>query len=150
MLATESLCPYCGEEKVEKKGPKCFFCGMVLGNNYLMYIDGENRVSSLCSTSCMDLLEDSIKTDDFEDFGEVEMNRLTGNICPMCGLKTSPHPSEVETVCKLCGMLIERKAPKYVIRGKSSNLHFCCGRCLKIYSATRGLKFDQIHAEEKI
>ncbi len=150
MLATESLCPYCGRENSEKKGPKCFFCGMVLGDKYLMYIDFENRISNLCSTSCLDLLEESIKTDDHEDVEEEEGNKLIGNICPMCGLKTSTSPLEAKSVCKLCGMLIDRESPKYVMVVKSSFIDFCCPRCLKIYSVSHGMDFDKIHAEEKI
>jgi hypothetical protein len=150
MITSESLCPYCGKEKLEAKGPKCFFCGMVLGNKYLMYIEGNNKVSNLCSTSCLDLLEESIKTDVEEDVEGEEENQLLGNVCPMCGLKTSTSTAEAKAVCELCRMLIDRESPKYVIRGKSSYLNFCCSRCLKIYSATHDMDFDKIHAEKKM
>jgi ribosomal protein L24E len=144
MSTSESLCPYCGKENVEEKGPKCFFCGMVLGDNYLMFIDADNKVSNLCSTSCVDLLEESIKTDDHEGVEEEEGYNLMGNVCPMCGLKTSTSPTEAKSVCKLCGMLIAHESPKYVIRGNSTYLNFCCSRCLKIFNATRGLDFDKM------
>jgi hypothetical protein len=150
MLAAESLCPYCGKERQGTKGPKCLICNMELGDRYLMYIDPKNNVSNLCSTRCLELLEESIKSYDNEKVVDEEGYDLRENVCPMCGLKITTSTIEAKSVCKLCGMLIDRESPKYVIRGKSVYLHFCCSKCVKVYSATRGLDFNKIHAEEKM
>jgi ribosomal protein L24E len=146
MLAKETLCPYCGKENSETNGPKCYFCKMVLTDKYLMYIDSDNRIYNLCSTTCLDLLEESINEDNEEDFEE-DSPHFLGNICPMCGLENSNHPSEAKALCKLCGMSIDRESSQYIIRGKSVYLYFCCARCLKLYNVSHQMDFDKIHTE---
>ncbi len=52
-------CPYCGLEDSRTKGPKCQLCGMNVGNEYIMYIDANNKIVNFCSINCMDLFEES-------------------------------------------------------------------------------------------
>jgi ribosomal protein L24E len=145
MLASESLCPYCGKENPITKGPKCYFCKMSLTDKYLMYINSENRIYNLCSTTCLDLLEDSIREGEEEEYVEKYHNFLS-NYCPICGIENSTNPSEARGLCKLCGMSINRKSPKYIIRGKSVYLYFCCARCLKLYNLSHQMEFEKLHA----
>jgi hypothetical protein len=138
-------CSYCGKKKSEIKGPKCFFCEMVLENNYVIYIDSNCHVFNLCSINCLDLLEASPRIHDREYSEGVDGNNLTKNACPICTLKSPIDPIEAKSVCMLCGMLVPQKSPEYVIREKYSFYNFCCPRCLKIFSATRGLDFCKTH-----
>jgi hypothetical protein len=143
------ICPYCGKEKSDVKGPKCLFCKMVLGTRYIIYIDGDKKVSNLCSVRCLDLLEETIKSNEGEDVSGEEDHDPSRGICPLCGLKTLIDPIEAKSVCRLCGMLIARDSSEYVIREKSSYFNFCCSRCLKVFNETRGLKLNKHHFEDR-
>jgi len=53
-------CVYCGLKKKASKRPKCHFCEMTVGDEYIMHMDPENRMVTLCSINCMDLFEESM------------------------------------------------------------------------------------------
>jgi hypothetical protein len=146
MMTKSSICLYCGRESIKLKGPKCFFCGMVLENKYVIYIDSKFHVINLCSTNCLDLLEASTETNDRENVEEEDGYDLTKNACPICTLKSPIGPIEAKSVCILCGMLVPQKSPEYIIREKSSYYNFCCPRCLKLFGAAHGLDLCKTHS----
>lgn len=61
MTSDKIECPYCGKESSREGKSKCYFCSMVIGDEYILYVDGKGGASRLCSTRCMDLLFESME-----------------------------------------------------------------------------------------
>lgn len=61
MTSEQMKCPYCGKKSSREVKSKCYFCGMGIGDEYILYIDGKGGASRLCSTRCMDLLIESVE-----------------------------------------------------------------------------------------
>jgi hypothetical protein len=132
MTEVKPNCPYCKMDDLPSKGPRCSFCGMKVGVDFLMLIDGEGTIVNLCSPSCLDLFLKSNGINEEMEPCEQNAGVLRLDLCPICGKETSTVPYEAVSMCMTCGMLIDFKSVRFILRGRSTDRHFCCSKCLNM------------------